>query len=96
MHVIAKKALVQFWNSHPDAKEPLKAWYSICEKSNFDNLAALKQAFRLADKVGKFVVFNIGGHKFRLIAIVHFKYHKVYIRAVLSHKEYDKDHWKEK
>mgnify|MGYP000387663947 CR=1 FL=1 len=94
MHVIAKKALIRFWGSHADAKDPLIAWHSICEKENFENFAQLKQTFRLADKVGKFVVFNIGGNKYRLVAIVHFKYRKIYIRGVLSHREYDKEHWK--
>ena len=94
MHVIAKSTLVQFWKSHADAREPLIAWHSICEKANFENFAQLKQTFRLADKVGKFVVFNIGGNKYRLVAIVHFKYRKIYIRSVLGHKEYDKEHWK--
>lgn len=94
MHVITKRALVQFWDSYAEAKEPLRAWHSICEQSNFENFGQLKQSFRLADKVGKFVVFNIGGNKYRLVATVHFKYRKIYIRAVLTHREYDQDQWK--
>lgn len=40
------------------------------------------------------VVFNIGGNNFRLIAYVDYKQGKVFIRAVLTHAEYDKDDWK--
>ena len=94
MHVITKKALVRFWGLYADAKDPLKAWHSICEQSNFENIAQLKQSFRHADKVGKFVVFNIHGNKYRLVTTVHFKYRKIYIRDVLTHEEYDQDHWK--
>ncbi|NJK58885.1 MAG: type II toxin-antitoxin system HigB family toxin [Pleurocapsa sp. SU_5_0] len=29
-----------------------------------------------------------------LIAAIHFNRHKVYIRHILTHAEYDKDNWK--
>ncbi len=94
MHIISKKALVQFWDKEPNAKEALKAWYSISNKTDFENFAHIRRMFGSADKVGKFIVFDMGGNKYRLVTIVHFKYRKLYIRAVLTHKEYDKEHWK--
>jgi len=94
VRVISRKALVQFWNNESNAKEPLKSWYSICDKTVFENFAHLKQQFGSVDKVGKFIVFDIGGNKYRLVTIVHFKYRKIYIRAVLTHKEYDEEYWK--
>jgi mRNA interferase HigB len=51
--------------------------------------------FSSADQVGKFTVFNIGGNKVRLIAAIHYNRKKVYIRAVLTHEEYDENKWKE-
>jgi mRNA interferase HigB len=94
MRIIAKRALVQFWNRQTDSKKPLQAWYSICSKTDFDNFAQLKKTFRSADKVGKFIVFDIGGNKYRLVTHVHFNTGKIYVRAVLTHAEYDKGHWK--
>jgi mRNA interferase HigB len=44
--------------------------------------------------VGKLTVFNIGGNKVRLIAALHYNRGKVYIRAVLTHAEYDTGAWK--
>ncbi|WP_370566955.1 type II toxin-antitoxin system HigB family toxin [Dolichospermum sp. LEGE 00246] len=35
-------------------------------------------------------VFNIGGNKVRLIAAIHYNRKKIYIRAVLTHPEYDR------
>jgi len=40
-------------------------------------------------------MFDIGGNKIRLIAVVMYQAKRVYIRHVLSHQEYDKGHWKE-
>lgn len=55
----------------------------------------MKGYFPTVDKVGKFHVFDIGGNKIRLIAVVMYQAKRVYIRHVLSHTEYDKGHWKE-
>jgi mRNA interferase HigB len=46
------------------------------------------------DKVGDKYVFDVGGNKLRLIAAIHFNAGKVFIRAVLTHKDYDKGAWK--
>jgi mRNA-degrading endonuclease HigB of HigAB toxin-antitoxin module len=51
--------------------------------------------FPSADQVGKLTVFNIGGNTARLIAAIHYNRQKVYIRAVLTHDEYDEGKWKE-
>jgi mRNA interferase HigB len=94
MHVISHKALVVFWERHPDSKEPLLRWYKIVEKSEFTSFESLRATFPSADKVGDWIVFNIGGNKYRLIASIHFNRGKLYIRHVLTHKEFDRGGWK--
>ena len=44
--------------------------------------------------VGKLVVFNICGNKYRLITAIHFNRGKAYIRDVLTQAQYDKNRWK--
>ncbi len=61
----------------------------------FRNFAHLRETFPGADVVGKLTVFNVGGNKVRLIAALHYNRQKVYIRAVLTHAEYDTGTWKE-
>ena len=94
MHIISRKALVDFWLTHKDAEGPLRAWYSIGKSTNFETFAQLKRSFGSIDKVGKFTVFDIGGNKYRLIAVVHYNRRKIYIRYVLTHKQYEAGHWK--
>lgn len=94
MHVISRKALLVFWERHPDSEEPLLRWFKIIEKSDFSSFESLRATFPSADMVGDWIVFNIGGNKYRLIASVHFNRGKVYIRHVLTHKEYDRGAWK--
>ncbi|MBE9045892.1 type II toxin-antitoxin system HigB family toxin [Pleurocapsales cyanobacterium LEGE 10410] len=94
MHLITRKTLRTFWQKYPDSKTALERWSKIVEKNNFDNFAQLKATFPSVDQVNKLVVFNIGGNKYRLIAAIHFNRHKIYIRHILTHTEYDKNTWK--
>lgn len=95
MHVIARKALQQFWEHYPESESLLLRWFKIVQKNDFSSFNELRQTFPSADKVGDLIVFNIGGNKYRLVASIHFNRGKVYIRHVLTHPEYDKGAWKE-
>ena len=66
------------------------------KKNKFPNFVELRRAFPHSDQVGGLTVFNIGGNKARLIAAMHYNRGKVYIRAVLTHAEYDTNRWKER
>jgi mRNA interferase HigB len=94
MHVISRRALRLFWERHPESKGALARWFKIINTTKFADLEELRRTFPSADIVGRWIVFNIGGNKYRLIASVHFNRAKVYIRHVLTHREYDKGSWK--
>jgi len=96
MHIITRKRLNEFASRHPTTASGLAHWYKILRKQNFANFAELRHAFPHADQIGGLTVFNIGGNKARLIAAVHYNRRKVYIRAVLTHAEYNAGGWKEK
>ena len=95
MHVITRKRLNEFAAKHPDTKTALENWYRLVKTRTFRSFAQLRQIFPNADQVGKLTVFNIGGNKVRLIAAIHYNRQKIYIRAVLTHEEYDQGTWKE-
>src|SRR4030095_9893197 len=95
VHIITRKTLIQFWGKHPDSQMALRRWFKIVQKTEFSSFAELRQVFPSADKVDHWIIFNIGGNKYRLITSVHFNRGKVYIRHVLTHAEYDRGDWKE-
>ena len=95
MHVITRKRLNEFAEQYPEAKTALARWYSLAKHNDFSNFAELRARFPSADQVGKLTVFNIGGNRVRLIAAIHYNRQKIYIRAVLTHAEYDEGKWKE-
>jgi len=95
MHVITRKRLLEFSEKYSDADEPLDRWYRIVKHTYFESFADLRKTFPQADQVGRLVVFNIGGNKYRLITYIVYDRKRIYIRDVLTHPEYDKGKWKE-
>lgn len=95
MHIITRKRLNDFATEHPEVRPALKRWYQLVKSHNFAAFEELRSSFSGVDKVGKLTVFNIGGNKVRLIAAIHYNRRKIYIRAVLTHEEYNHSDWKE-
>ena len=95
MHIITRKRLNEFAEKHPDTESALANWYRLMKRNNVSNFVELREVFPAADQVGKLTVFNVGGNKVRVIAAIHYNRRKVYLRAVLTHAEYDDQRWKE-
>lgn len=95
MHIITRKRLLEFAKKHPDCSTAIESWYRIVKHTNFNSFNDLLQTFPSADIVGNLTVFNIGGNKARLIAAIHYNTHRIYIRHILNHKEYDRGSWRE-
>lgn len=95
MHVIARKRLNEFAERYPETNNALTAWYRQMKQNEFASIEEVRETFPAADKVGRLTVFNIGGNKVRLIAAIHYNRKKIYIRAVLTHSDYDSGKWKE-
>lgn len=59
-------------------------------RASWASFDALRRDFPSADLVGKCVVFNIAGNRFRLICRVNFESMHVLVRWIGTHAEYDK------
>jgi mRNA interferase HigB len=94
VHVITKKRIIEAKRKYLNCASALDGWYTVIDKNNFADFAALRRTFRSVDKVGKLFVFDIGGNKLRLIASIHFNRKKLYILHILTHAEYDKGKWR--
>lgn len=92
MQVIARKALKDFWSRHDQAQAPLTAWYLVVSKADWASPADIKAMFgTTVDFVGdNRVIFDIGGNKYRLIVHVAYKFHRVLIKFVGTHREYNR------
>ena len=72
----------------------LRTWFKVVSMASWQAFAELRQSFPSADQVGRLVVFNIAGNRYRLVALVDYDWQKVFVRRVLTHEEYDDGGWK--
>jgi mRNA interferase HigB len=91
MRIISRKALREFWEQHPDARQALQAWYVDAKRAIWRTPADIKSVYRNASIVANNrVVFNVKGNRYRLVVAVQYEYGIVYIRFVGTHQEYDR------
>ncbi len=95
MNIISKKKITAFTDKHSQSKSSFDTWYSIVKKQTFENFNEVRQLFPSADQVKNFVVFNIGGNNYRLIALINYRKGNLFVRHILTHTEYDKNKWKD-
>jgi mRNA interferase HigB len=90
MRVVAISTIRDFWQRHPEAEQPLKAWYEEANHATWTQPVDIKKQYRNASILkSRRVVFNIKGNDFRLIVAVAYKLQVVYVKFVGTHKEYD-------
>lgn len=91
MKVNNKKAIYNFKLSHSDSVSQLDAWQEEVKAASWANPNELKQTFCQASilKAGN-VIFNIHSGKYRLWTIISYKLGVVFVKAIGTHKEYEK------
>jgi mRNA interferase HigB len=94
LHVVSHKAIRNFCEEHPHARNAMDYWYRVAKRAIWNSFADVKQSFNSADFVAPYVVFDIGGNKYRLVAEVNFVKRVLLIRGIMTHKEYSKGTWK--
>ena len=91
MRIISRKTLKDFWHSHRDAEDPLRAWYHEVAAAKWRTPQDLKSRFRSADILpGNRAVFNIKGNTYRLIVKIHYNTGIIFIRYVGTHADYNR------
>lgn len=94
MHIITHRRIAAAQQAYPQCASALDQWYRLSKKAEWSNFAQVRALFPSTDKVSDMFVFDIGGNKLRLIAAIHFNTGRLFIRAILTHKEYDQGGWK--
>lgn len=96
MQLLGKNIIDQFKKKHPISRKALDRWVKLIEGAEFKKPQDIKNLFGgNVDFVGTQTVFDVAGNKVRAITKIEFGIQVVLITHVLTHKEYDKDKWKE-
>jgi mRNA interferase HigB len=87
-----------FCERHADAREWLEEWWRIATKAKWTSLNDVRLIYASTDQVGKCLVFNARGNKYRLIARVSYRNEfsrgTLLVKEFLTHAEYNEDRWK--
>jgi mRNA interferase HigB len=94
LHVISYKAIREYKAARPEAESALDNWYRVASRCKWKTFADVRRVFASADWVSPYVVFNIAGNKYRLIAEINFRSETLFIRYILTHQEYTAEKWK--
>lgn len=90
VRVIAVASLRAFWLQHPDAEQPLKAWFEEASKALWTQPSDIKAQYRSASILkNRRVVFNIKGNDYRLVVAVAYRLQIVYVKFIGTHPQYD-------
>lgn len=91
MRIIARRTLREFWETHPDSEQPLRAWCTNAKRATWKTPTDVKAAYQNASFVANNrVVFNIKGNNYCLVVAIDYQYTVIYIRFVGTHHEYEK------
>lgn len=89
MNALTLATLRAFWLKHPRAEQPLRDWLKRVRANEYSSFSEVKADFPAADWVKGYIVFNIGGNKYRLIVKPDFEMKRFYIKFIGTHQEYD-------
>jgi len=93
MRVISVSTLKEFWArpGHGDAEQPLRTWVKVVKAAEWSRPTDVKNTFRSADILSNGrAIFDIGGNKYRLVAAIHYRGKRIFVRFIGTHKDYDK------
>jgi mRNA interferase HigB len=95
VHVLSRKAIRDFIQKHPLSEPSLDTWYRVAKRAEWWNIVDVRKDFPHADAFGVCTIFNIHGNSYRLIAKIDYQNQALYIRAIYTHQQYDRERWKD-
>jgi mRNA interferase HigB len=91
--VFGQAAIAKFTRKHAAARKPMTRFLTLALAANWPHFPAVTQSFPAADYAPATgtIIFDIGGNKYRVIAVVNFEEQAIFIRSVLTHEEYSRE-----
>lgn len=101
--MISRRKLREFYEATPERRRHMTTfedWFKLTRKARWKNFADTKALFGQTDQTNDTdskrtaTIFDIGGNKYRIIALIDYMRQTVFITHVMDHKEYDSGRWK--
>jgi mRNA interferase HigB len=91
MRIIARNALVGFWDKHPEAKVSLERWYKFVGAAHWTSTDDIQRAAPKAMVLNRERIrFEIAGGNDRLVVAFDFRRQIAFVKFIGTHAEYDR------
>jgi len=93
VRIFGEAAIKRFSRKHAASRKAPQRFLKIAREAEWPHFPAVKLTFPATDYAPSTgtLIFDIGGNKYRLIAIVDFERQYLLIDRVLTHEEYDRE-----
>jgi len=89
--IFVKSTLRDYWEKHPDSEQYLKTWYDTAMNSDWKTPNDIKKTYiRVSILKNCRIVFNIKGNLYRLVTKFNFEKQWIFIKFIVTYKEFDK------
>lgn len=89
MLVLNTEEIQRFSKKYPRSRQPLATWLKQTSEARWKDFTDIRKTFNTADFVKGYVVFDIHGNDFRLIAVIRYLNNAVFIENIFTHNEYN-------
>lgn len=92
MTIIGRASVEPFLRKNATARGSTARWFEVTERAEWHSIMEVRKSFRSADAIRgtDLTCFNVGGNKYRLLAIVAYARQTVSIVALMTHADYSK------
>lgn len=97
MHIISKEPFSEAARSHPHHRRALQDLYRVLKRAEFESPEAMRRVFPSLDNFKfkeRWWVIDVAGNHLRLIAYIHFRQNRMYVKHILTHTQYDRLCWR--
>ena len=91
--MINRQAVRRMMKEHSDTAAALDAWWKATKAARWRHLGECRRSMATADQVGRCLIFDILGNSYRLITVVSWRNQRIYVKALFTHREYERDTW---
>jgi mRNA interferase HigB len=93
VNVISKPGLMKLLKKYPQAEAQLIDWFKVARAADWMSLADVRRNYPSADLIGAALVFNVLHNDLRLITVASWRSKRIYIKTLMTHKEYMRKEW---
>jgi mRNA interferase HigB len=93
LKVLGTEVLEKAKRAHGDLTASIATWLTIARDAKWKSLHEIRLTWRSTDCVKGKTIFNVKGHRYRLIAIVNYASQTIVVKMLLTHAEYSEGGW---